>query len=443
MTARTPHILLVNPWIHDFAAYDVWARPYGLLLLAGILREHGFSVSFIDCLDRFHPRAKPSGPGARNGRGPYIKERIAKPSGLADVARNYSRYGIPPDWLRKDLETASSPDLILITSLMTYWYPGVAETVGELRRFFPHVPVVLGGIYATLCPEHAAHATGADKVVTGSGVEQILTVVEEFTGVGGSLRLDPQNMDTWPYPAFDLQHRIASIPLLSSLGCPYSCGYCASNILQPRRLMASPGRVVREIRHWHDACGVQDFVFYDDALLVNRKTHAEPLFEQIIQSGPALRFHTPNAVHIHEITQKTASLMKRAGFVTLRLGLETLDADRQRPDRKVQREEFFRAAACLREAGFDFSQVGAYLLAGLPGQELDAVAEDILMVKKAGVSPILAYYSPIPRTAMWPEAVRAARYDLESDPVYTNNAVFPCRSAFDWKQISRLKELAA
>jgi hypothetical protein len=21
----TPHILLVNPWIHDFAAYDFWA----------------------------------------------------------------------------------------------------------------------------------------------------------------------------------------------------------------------------------------------------------------------------------------------------------------------------------------------------------------------------------------------------------------------------------
>jgi hypothetical protein len=30
-------ILLVNPWIHDFAAYDLWMKPLGLLYLGGIL----------------------------------------------------------------------------------------------------------------------------------------------------------------------------------------------------------------------------------------------------------------------------------------------------------------------------------------------------------------------------------------------------------------------
>ena len=28
-----PQVLLVNPWIHDFAAYDFWAAPLGLLTL--------------------------------------------------------------------------------------------------------------------------------------------------------------------------------------------------------------------------------------------------------------------------------------------------------------------------------------------------------------------------------------------------------------------------
>ncbi|MGD2036453.1 MAG: B12-binding domain-containing radical SAM protein, partial [Desulfobacterales bacterium] len=57
MKRDVPHILLVNPWIHDFAAYDFWAKPLGLLYLAALLRSHGLSVSYIDCLDRFHPRA--------------------------------------------------------------------------------------------------------------------------------------------------------------------------------------------------------------------------------------------------------------------------------------------------------------------------------------------------------------------------------------------------
>ena len=102
-----PHILLVNPWIHDFAAYDVWSRPYGLLYLGGLLRDHGLRVSFIDCLDRFHPRATPRDVRFRHGRGPYLKTAIPKPKGLEDVPRTYSRYGIPPDWFRQDVSKLS------------------------------------------------------------------------------------------------------------------------------------------------------------------------------------------------------------------------------------------------------------------------------------------------------------------------------------------------
>ncbi|MDZ7833218.1 MAG: radical SAM protein [Desulfobacterales bacterium] len=439
-----PHILLINPWIHDFAAYDVWAKPFGLLQLAGILRAHGFRVSYLDCLDRFHPREKPADPAARNGRGPYRKERIAKPAGLSDVPRYFSRYGIRPEWFREDLAQTARPDLILVTSLMTYWYTGVAETIAYVRSVFPDVPILLGGIYATLCPDHASQATGADAVFEGGKADQILDIVQTYTGGAAvSQNFDPHDPDTYPWPAFDLQHRIGYIPLLTSLGCPYACDYCASKILQPRRMVRTPAHVVEEIRYWHDKCGVKNFVFYDDALLVNSEKHARPLFEQIISAGLDIRFHTPNAVHIREITRETAQLMASAGFATLRLGLETLDFNERRMDHKVKKEEFLQAAAYLTEAGFNASQVGAYLLVGLPEQELTAVAEAIRMVRQTGITPILAYYSPIPKTAMWPAAVKAARYDLAADPIYTNNAIFPCQPAFDWQELSRLKRLIA
>ena len=50
-----PFILLINPWIHDFAAYDLWIKPIGLLSIAAILKKSGFAVHFIDCLDINHP----------------------------------------------------------------------------------------------------------------------------------------------------------------------------------------------------------------------------------------------------------------------------------------------------------------------------------------------------------------------------------------------------
>jgi hypothetical protein len=442
----TPHILLVNPWIHDFAAYDFWAKPLGLLTLGGILREHGARISYLDCLDRFHPlSAAGSLPPARCGRGPYLKTAIAKPPGLADIPRNYCRYGIPLDWFRSDLESMDPPDLILVTSLMTYWYPGVRETIDVVKSVFPGVPVVLGGVYATLCTEHARDSCGADRVVSGPGEGAILPLVAELTGWSPALRFDPQDLNTLPWPALDLERMLAHVPVLTSRGCPFKCAYCASHRLQPRMMRRRPASVVDEIVHWHKKRAVHDFAFYDDALLVDARRHIIPLLEGIVAAGIDVRFHTPNALHVREITGPLARLMFRAGFHTIRLGLETTTFEgRQGMDRKVSEAEFVRAVDHLKAAGFGSDQVGAYLLAGLPGQDVTVVENSIARVKQAGVTPVIAHYTPIPHTPMWNAAVASSRYDLAADPIYANNAIFPCQSeTFSWDVLTRLKRLAS
>jgi len=450
-----PHILLINPWIHDFAAYDFWARPLGLLYLAAILRLHGFDISYIDCLDRFHPestkgkKVDPDNPfaatGKKDGRGPYLKSFIPKPKGLENVPRNFSRYGIKPEWFIRDLAAIPRPELILVTSLMTYWYPGVKETIEIAKTIFPDVPVVCGGIYATLCHEHAVLNLGADHVVSGPGEEIILKIISDFTGYCPSPQFDAGDLSTYPYPAFDLQRKIPYVPLMTSRGCPFSCAYCASSFLHPERMIRSPEQVLEEIKFWHKKFGVINFAFYDDALLVDSENHALKLFEAIIKEDFRVKFHTPNALHIREIDPKTAQLMYRAGFETIRLGLETAAfEERNNLDRKVTEKEFHRAVSGLLKAGFKKEQIGAYLLVGLPGQDMDSVATSIQVVKKSGITPVPAHYSPIPHTRLWKKAVECSRYDLESDPVFSNNAVFPCSSdEFSWKTLSRVKHLAA
>lgn len=440
----SPHILLVNPWIHDFAAYDFWAKPLGLLTLGGILREHGAQISYLDCLDRFHPSAATAPPStARCGRGPYLKTQIAKPPGLTDIPRKYCRYGISPEWFRKDLEALQPPDMVLVTSLMTYWYPGVRETIGVVKSVFADVPVVLGGIYATLCPEHARCTCGADRVVTGPGENVILPLVAEFTGWSPKSLFDPLDLDSLPWPVLDLEHHLAHAPVLTSRGCPFQCAYCASHRLQPRMLRRNPASVVDEMVFWHRKHAVRDFAFYDDALLVDAERHAIPLLERIVAEGIDVRLHTPNALHIREINGPLAKLMFNAGFHTIRLGLETTAFEqRASMDRKVTEAEFMRTVDHLKAAGFKADQVGAYLLAGLPGQAVSGVEHSITVVKQAGVTPVIAHYTPIPHTPMWPEAVAASRYDLEGDPIFTNNAIFPCQSeAFSWDVLTRLKHL--
>lgn len=162
--------LLVNPWIHDFAAYDLWSKPLGLLKIAAFLKRCGVDVSFIDCLDRFHPELA-SWPAATKpkghfyGCGHYYSQPLAKPRIYRHIPRQYKRYGLPLELVYRMIDRSPVPDIILVTSGMTYWYLGVFEMIRLLREKFKDVPIILGGIYARLCHKHALENSGYDDAL--------------------------------------------------------------------------------------------------------------------------------------------------------------------------------------------------------------------------------------------------------------------------------------
>ncbi|GAB6162657.1 hypothetical protein JCM12298_18160 [Desulfothermus naphthae] len=43
-------VLGINPWIYDFAAYNFWARPVGLISCLTMLKLVGCEVALLDCL---------------------------------------------------------------------------------------------------------------------------------------------------------------------------------------------------------------------------------------------------------------------------------------------------------------------------------------------------------------------------------------------------------
>jgi radical SAM superfamily enzyme YgiQ (UPF0313 family) len=434
-----PSLLLINPWIYDFAAYDFFARPLGLLYLAEWLRGQGYAVHFLDCLEA--PRAR-TGPF---GTGRYPKEIIPPPPALAGITRRYGRYGIGEAAFRERLARVPTPAAILMTSLMTYWYPGVAAAIRLAREHFPGVPVILGGIYATLCPEHAQKHSGADRVVAGPGEAAILSILEEATGFAPPGRICPdwEDLDSWPYPALDLLDHPSFIPILTSRGCPLDCTYCASRQLQPVYRRRRPQASAAELIYWQDRWGLMDAAFYDDALLLAAADHLLVLLEELASRQRTFRFHTPNGLHARLITREVASWLKRANFSTLRLGVETTALGEARLDTKLQAGELEAALAHLKEAGFAPAQIGVYLLIGLPDQEEAEVETSILRVKELGATPILAQYSPIPGTALWPRALATSRFDLSADPLFHNNSLFPCWPQFSWDRYTSLKRLAA
>jgi len=61
----------------------------------------------------------------RYGCARYPRTEIPPPAGLAHVPRRFCRYGLPHETVSEALARLDPPpDLVLITSIMTYWYPG-------------------------------------------------------------------------------------------------------------------------------------------------------------------------------------------------------------------------------------------------------------------------------------------------------------------------------
>jgi radical SAM superfamily enzyme YgiQ (UPF0313 family) len=443
-----PNILLINPWVYDFAAHDLWSKPLGLLLLGGLLRTHGYQLRLVDCLDIHDPRLKEvtgMKPATRRGygTGKFYRTEIEKPPALMQFERPYYRFGITPEIFADRLLHGPKPDVVLVTSAMTYWYPGVQQSILLVKYQFPDVPVVLGGIYATLCREHAVSNSGADHVISGPGEHHILQILEKLTGHSAHKPSPTRETKTIPWPAFDLLPQLDYICTLTSRGCPFHCPYCAADLLYSEFVRRDPTEVVDELEHWHKKYSIVNVAFYDDALLVDAGKQLLPLLEEVRQRKLALQFHTPNGVHVGGLSEEVCEALFLAGFKTVRLGLETTDDERQHQlGAKVKPGDFSAAMENLRRAGFQPGQIGVYLLCGLPGQDRAEVAESIRLVKGHGARPYLAEYSPIPGTPLWPEALRCSPFDLANEPLLHNNSILPCRSeGFGLEELQELKQL--
>jgi len=442
-------IILINPWIYDFAAYDMWAKPLGLLYLAGQLRSSDLDAHLIDCLDVHNSDLKNTdyrkAPIRRKyGTGKFLKQSITKPPQLNNVPRNYSRYGIPIELFKKELQKVEEPIAILVTSLMTYWYPGVFEAIRVAKNIHPHVPIVLGGIYATLCTEHAKKYSDADAVIPSSNNATQTIELNKFLGkVMPDFFIKEKTTPFFPYPSFDLLTKIDYICLLSSVGCPFRCPYCASHYLRPYFTKRDPLDLFEEVLVWYKKYKIIDFAFYDDALLVDGEKHIAVFLEKIIESDIPLRFHCPNGLHIAYIDKNMATLLYKAGFTTIRLGLETSDVNLHNDlGKKFSSGKFESAVINLKQAGFSAYQIGAYILMGLPGQTSNQVEETIKYVGKVGAMPYLSEYSPIPHTKMWKDALSVSRFDLASEPLFHNNTIVPCWHGDDLSEVNRLKNMA-
>ena len=369
-----PDILLINvggtrkqvyqDLCRDFSAVD---PPFWAALTAGFLRRHGFSVAILDA-------------GALNLD---IAETAAEVAKAGARINNIVVYG-------QQANTCAP--------LMT----AVGRLCSALKAASPEMTVSLSGWHPTALPERTMREEACDLLAEGEGFHTLLGLLRgdakaNIPGLwwreGGGLRHNPrppniENLDAelpdvaWDllpldsgrYRAFnwmtlqDLGSRNRTASLLTSLGWPYRCSFCAIHATFGDRRVRfwSPAWALRQVDILHGDHGVVNVNLNDEFFVLDPR-HYLPIAEGLVQRGYGMNFGAFARVdRVDAMGTDELRLLKKAGFNWFKLGIESSSPEVLRRAHKGTYDAAVtrRVVKKIHDAGID---VCANFIFGLPG----------------------------------------------------------------------------
>ncbi|WP_406534214.1 cobalamin-dependent protein [Methanobrevibacter sp.] len=140
------------------------------------------------------------------------------------------------------------PDLICVTSIFTYWSKYVKNAVFYYKNKFKDIPILVGGVYASLMPDHCKKYTKCDDVIQGP-IPEAENLIPDYSLV-------------------DVDYQI----IHTSRGCIRKCGFCGTYIIEPE--WACKKSIKDEIIK-------KKLIFYDNNLLANQ--YIEDILNELIE----------------------------------------------------------------------------------------------------------------------------------------------------------------
>jgi radical SAM superfamily enzyme YgiQ (UPF0313 family) len=336
--------------------------------------------------------------------GYWNQYRVWKPLGLLVVA------GLtPPRWEISlfdenmgvpDYQALPSPDLVGMTAF-TSQATRAYELAAEFRA--RAVPVVMGGIHASMCPGEARERV--DVVVTGEA-ERVwgkVLVDAERGALKPLYRGSFEDLDKTPPARHDLLptgYRFGSIQ--TTRGCPLNCTFCSVTAFNGRRYRHRPiENVVEEMARIEE----KYVLVVDDNLFGTRKEHmarSKALLRAMIDAKLGKRWMCQSTANMAD-DEEMLELAAKAGCFGVFIGFEAVTKEGLTEiHKKINCQNGSDAKSCVRRIQrHGIAVLGAFVMgldvdrAGVGRQIADAA-------NHYGVAAInVLILTPLPGTALW------------------------------------------
>ncbi|OHD14485.1 MAG: hypothetical protein A2Y41_07510 [Spirochaetes bacterium GWB1_36_13] len=255
----------------------------------------------------------------------FNKFRVWKPLGLLILAgltpKEWEITIIDENTMNVNYETMPQPDLVGITA-----FTSQASRAYEAAAYFRknNIPVVMGGIHATMCSEEALKFV--DIVVKGEAESVWAQVLEDVKNKSFQTIYEGEHLDLShvPIARHDLlpKEKYFFGSIQTSRGCPLNCTFCSVTAFNGRQFRRRPiESVIEELK----LIKQKYVLIVDDNLIGTRKEHidyAKDLFRAIIKSKIKKKFMAQVTINLAD-DDELMSLARKAGCWGVFIGFES------------------------------------------------------------------------------------------------------------------------
>jgi len=220
----------------------------------------------------------------------------------------------------KKIRLDDSPDLVGISFEVFRAYRAY-EIADHYRQ--RHVPVVLGGMHASVMPEEGLQH--ADAVVVGEADEVWPQVVADaevgrMRGIyKGERPVDLSKLKPPRLDLIDASRYLPFYPIEATRGCTHACAFCSTHYVHGLGFRTRPvDHVVADV----ERAGNRLIAFLDDNLVVD-EAFAKELFTSMIPCGK--KFFMQSHLLLAE-NEELLSLAAKAGCLGVFVGVESVSA---------------------------------------------------------------------------------------------------------------------
>jgi radical SAM superfamily enzyme YgiQ (UPF0313 family) len=327
---------------------------------------------------------------------------------------------LPKDWERRlvdmNVQPLTDADLkwadAVFLSAMHVQRESLQQVITRAKRHGKRV--VVGGPYASICPELL---TEADHVFVGEA-ENIFPQFLKDLERGEAKQLydatERPSLTAVPIPDFSLPDlsRYKIMPLQYSRGCPFNCEFCD--------IIEIYGRVPRTKSNHQllaelDALlniGWRGTVFIVDDNFIGNKKSVKLLMPDIVrwseEHGYPFSFLTEASVNLAD-DEELLHMMTRAGFNRVFVGIETPVEESLKSAQKGQntRRDLLESINKIQRAGME---VMAGFIVGFDEDPEDIFQRQISFIRDSAVPlSFVGMLSAIPQTQLWRRLEREGR----------------------------------